>query len=481
MKTNTISRIFSYYLNNDEFNLEVEKAKNEFFDVERGNYLITVDTKLMPYFMEYLVFDFRLENGQSLIEHYYTNNPDKLPLYKLRVYKDLQKNVYGALEAKKINLGKSIDVLVLNTGKRYLVKERNATYELKVGNIFFGRVAKIDGVYELVGADSFAFDVKLSNNIKKLFKTKEKLTPKVAIRYLKEPKQELDVNDSFINISREKQNIYQIKKDFNNMLKEVNEDKMINADLVQRWLIEINFKEDYHSVLNTVYALSDMDLIDDSKANKLIKLTTDLVNNSPRLSLDGKTSVGLSSGESFGSEGFDLRLNKLGGEWLGQANTAMECLKKNEVNKAHKTYDKAFKTAHKEKTTSRFVYTSFANMAVCYIHFGSEYMARKLLETALEIKFNYVFAKKLLKEIDDKKHDAYMAKQIRQIIKNSPSEEIYMFKFKKLSKNYSDAKLCREYYKLTEPLFKVLWRNSYSKKYYNFLKKLNINYNDVQN
>lgn len=475
MKADTIGKIFSYYLNNEEFSSEIERAKNEFFDIKRGNFLITVDSKYMPLFMEYLAFDFKLKNGQSLIEHYYSKNPQKLPAYKLRVYKDLLENVFGLLEAKKINLGKSLEVLMLNTGKSYLVYEHNATYDLKPGHIFFGRVAKINNVYKLVGSDSFIFNIGLDNNLRRRLRTKEKLTPKTVLEHLRAVKESPNIN----NIDIAKKDVKQIKKDFNTLLKEIGQAKMISADLVQKWLSEVDFKEDYRSVLNIVYALSDMKLLNDDRLNSLIELTTDLVNYSPRLSLGGKSSIDLYDKKTFGSEGSNLSLKKLGGECLDQANQAMEHLKKNNIHKAFKLYEKTFKTLCREETSSRFVSSIFANTAVCYLHFGSLHMAKKLLETALEIKPNYKFAKGLLQEINDKKHDIYVAKQIRQGLKTNFIKGDYLYKFKKISKNYSDIKLLREYNKISKPIVEKLWEKSDYNKYYKFLKKLNINFNDV--
>ena len=131
MQPGTIEKIISYYLENKKFQEEIERAKKEFFDSPKDGIVISVNEKYEPYFMEWLIFDFRLKNGKSLVEDYYDRNPRKRPLYEMQVYRDLQDNAYGMAEVQKVYPGEGLDLLMLHTGQKYHVHEHSATFDLK--------------------------------------------------------------------------------------------------------------------------------------------------------------------------------------------------------------------------------------------------------------------------------------------------------------------------------------------------------------
>jgi len=485
MQSGTMDRIFSYYLNNPKFADEIKRAKNEFFEIEEGAHLIAADEKMMPFFMEWLTFDFRLKSGESLLEHYYYNNPKKLALYDLQIYKDLQENVYGILEAKKIDLDKGMKVLVTNTGEQYYVHERSATHGLKVGNLFFARVGRVGDHYELVGSDSFIFNVRINDKLRKSFKTKEKLTPKLAAAYYGGGNDDrIQSPDKLYAEMRGSENeeldILEIKAEFNQLLKNLDAYRLINVDLVQEWLLAGRFRNNSHSLVDIVFSLSKKGPSKE-QLSEILRLTMQLLNYSPQKKLKGKSpnEILQEDKQAFGSQGFESALTCIGGEWPNVANSANRYLREGNIESAFDEFDEVFRIMLKEQNTNRYVFSFFANAAVCYLYSGSEFMARRLLETALEIRGNYEFAKNLLAEIDSGKNNKQLADSIRSIVKAAPKKDRLFKDFEKASLNYSDAKICQEYYKLTTPLFEEIWKASYPKKYADFLKRLKINFDEV--
>jgi hypothetical protein len=468
MQQGTIEKIISYYLESEKFQNEIERAKKEFFNSSKDGIIISIDEKYEPYFMEWLIFDFRLQNGKSLVEDYYHRNPRKRPLYEMQVYRDLLDNVYGMAEVQKVCLDEGLDLLMLHTGKKYFVHEHSATFQLKKGNLIFIRIAKINGQYELASADSFVIPIHLDSQSKKhLINKDKKFTPKDVIGYLS--------NDDrkSMSMETEKIDINEIKIDFNNMLNDLGISGMVSADLVQKWLVNIDFKGRESSLVDILVGLTE-NWPKEKQLNRLIKLSADLANYSPQKVLNGKTPQEMAKENEFGSKGFKSSIRRIGGEWPKYANKATGYLKDYEVPKALNYFEKTFKTLLKEKTTGRYIFSVFANTGVCYLNFGIEFMARKLFEISLELNRNYEFGQKMLSDMDSERGTKQLASSIRFALERDRSKELKSFR--KVAKNYSDKELRRVYYEFFLSGNKIEWESHPAKKYYDFLKQLEIDF-----
>lgn len=470
MHTGTIERLISYYLENKKFKTEIERAMSEFFSLSNEGNTLMIEEKYEPFFIEWLVYDFRLSNGQGLLEDYYERNPRKLPLYEMQVYKNLQNNVYGLLEAQKIDVGEGLKVLVLNTNENFYVQEHSATFQLKKGNVFFGRVAKVGDHWELVGSDSFLFNIKLDSGAKKFFiNKKNKLTPKDTVIFLKEPKEKfIDNNDDDID---------KIKKEFDKLLKEIEVYSLVNTVLIQEWLEKIAFKNKPDPIINIIFCLTK-EKISNSQMEKLVNLFQRFANNSPLKALKGKSPMEMSKTVEAGSKGFSFSVKKLGGKWVNHSNKAMDFLKDKDILKALDEFEETFKFLLKEETTNRYIYKFFSNLAVCNLALGGEYIARQLLMIALELNSNYKFASNLLSILDKRERIEQLAIPIRSVLEHAHTKELK--EFRKKVKNYNDKDLCKAYYEISLADFITEWENSSAKKYYSFLKKLKINFDIVE-
>ncbi|MFH1030691.1 MAG: hypothetical protein V1770_05540 [bacterium] len=156
---------------------------------------------------------------------------------------------------------------------------------------------------------------------------------------------------------------------------------------------------------------------------------------------------------------------------------ATEYLKDFKVLKALDYYEKAFKILLKEKTTGRHIFSVFANMGVCHLYFGAEFTARKLFGISLELNRNYEFGKKVLAEMDSDTGTEQLAETIRFALERARTKKLK--DFWKKAKNYSDADLRRAYYDISLSDHENEWENYPAKKYYDFLKKLEIDFNKV--
>jgi len=179
----SIAKIYEYYFTAPQFKDEVIRALREFFnrpDLEKSGSLNIGNEKSKGFFNEWFLYDFIMTNGRMPLEDFINTNPFNLKALELKLYRDLLDNRFGIFEVLEIELGHSLTIEDLQTGKRWLVFENRGTYDLEKGRIFFGRVGRVGDHYELIGADSFSLQ-DVDDATKKSFrKMKFKITPKEA-------------------------------------------------------------------------------------------------------------------------------------------------------------------------------------------------------------------------------------------------------------------------------------------------------------
>lgn len=184
----SIEKIYQYFFTSSRFDEQVMRAFREFFnkpDLNRGDDLEVGDERGIGFFNEWFLYDFELENDHTPLEEFIISNPYSLIESELRPYRDLLENKFGIFEVLEFALGCNITLKDLQTGKKYLVHEVKATYDLEIGEILFGRVGRVDDHQELIGADSFKMRG-IDEVVKRSFrKMKFKLTPKEAYEIFK--------------------------------------------------------------------------------------------------------------------------------------------------------------------------------------------------------------------------------------------------------------------------------------------------------
>lgn len=181
LPTGTISKIHEYYFSEPKYNDEIFRAMSIFFEnpdlaTERK---IEIADGSDALFNEWFLYDFVMKNNLSPLENFIRENPLKLSRKQLAIYIDLLNNRYGIYEVLKIVRGKSMTVKDLQTNEKFKVYEFNATFNMGVGDVFFGRIGQVAGHFEFVGADCFSMQDVPEATKKSFYKNSLWLTPQI--------------------------------------------------------------------------------------------------------------------------------------------------------------------------------------------------------------------------------------------------------------------------------------------------------------
>ena len=465
MASKRISRLWSYYRNSPKFDDEIARALQEFFAE------ISFSEELDPFFNEWLTFDFKLSSGLTLLEDYYSRNPHKVPLYELQIYKNLQDNVYGVLEVLRVDIDKGLELLVLNTGEKYYVQERQATFFLEKGDLFFNRIIKIDDHFELIGAEGFKIEANLESGLRKLLKDpKSKIDPKLAASmlagYAKNERKEFNLDYSLERIDE--------------LLEKLGISEMINSSLVYKWLSDFDFNNEYNSfaVANIILSLIEHGAKKLPVENELLALISDIANNTSNKKLGGKSPF--EKLKELGDDyvpSFKPEIKKIN-NWEKHLEKATSKMGQRKMEEALDSFYELFENLLDEEITPFYIYRVFANKAVCHQSLGELCLAQKTNDLALKLNKNYDFAIDVKERI--KKHQKHrlssedLASDLRESL---PKEKHPYFKsIIKIMPKLSDKELLRLYHDILEEHEKDHWLDDPSREYFNFLKKLGINF-----
>ncbi len=479
MQKDFISRLLSYYRNSPKFDDEISRALKEFFSEGLKD---VFDEMLEPYFNEWLIFDFKLKNGMTLLEDYYDRNPHKLPMYQLQVCKNLQNNIYGMFEVKQVDVGEGMELLLLSTGEKYYVNEYLGTFDLKKGNVFFNRISKVGDYYEMVGANSFMFDIKLTPSFRKILKSSdEKMTPLDALRFsgLGKSKEGSNRKKARDNNLREF-DLSLVLSELDTLFEKVGISKMINANLVYKWITKIDFKNKIKSVpiIFTINNLIQNPDENEENMREITNLITEIFNNVPDSKIKGKTPA-----EKLKELGDDyvpshkVTFSK-GGKFWDYLEKSSKYMTSGEPRKSIEYFDKTFQQLLKEETTHFDVFRFLANKAVCHVLLSEFYLAKKVNDLALKLNKNYDFAidvKEKIKKI--KKDDSRSTDFVKKIRQNPEVVDHYAFgDLKSRIDKLSDLEIVTEYNRGYEKYQKRAWKYDPARIYCEFLDKLEINF-----
>ena len=191
IKKGTISKVREFYMNNHEYTNDIQRAFKIFFEQNES----FKSGKLSPsifeegFFNEWLTYDFKFSNGKGMLEKYYYENPENIPEYRRKIYKDLIENYFGLFEVIEVFLFKGLKLRRVDDFKEFNVSEVSLTTQVNEGDLFFSRVGKVEDRYELVGCDSAAFRLSEIPEKERRLKIKElskfgKMTPIIALQIL---------------------------------------------------------------------------------------------------------------------------------------------------------------------------------------------------------------------------------------------------------------------------------------------------------
>ncbi len=477
MQKGLIVKLLDYYLGQPKFKHEMERAMHEFFDVPGGQQLATVDEVAAPYFNEWLVYDFRLTNGKSLIDDFYERNPYNKPLYEMQEYHDLRDNIYGLLEAQKVYRGEGMDVLVLHTGEKYFVREHSATFELKNRDLFFGRIGRIGDHWELVGSNSFSLGMSIDKAIKKaLLDPAKKMTPKDALIWYNRTMLNIDEKEAAYEESLT-DDVDEIMERIDQLLRSCDIDMMVNAERIKSWINNLDFKKTH-----AVYAISPMlyGLMNEGQGKHFEDLMAEIIhlaNNTEHFALKGKSPKDIRGEDPDRPTHFDSRITQFGGykSWkmMEKATSAMQLM---DYDLAIDAFEKGFEKMKKEHTTYREIYRIYTNLAICFFTFGEVVQGNECLKIALELNPNYDFGILTKKRLDSGEFDERMASYVRYFLDRSRKRKGWEFELKNKAEKMSASELLQTYFKINKDDEFSRWTLSPAKEYYEFLKQFQINF-----
>ena len=146
------------------------KATEEFFGVKPIDLNEENIESISSLFNEWSVFDFKLQSGTTFLTEYYFKNPNELSKDILDELKQMiETQQFEMLEIESLKRGEWIQAYGLYSGKDYRIYEHSASLEIPNKGMFWGRVAKINGKYLLVGSNPMFIPVTNTQRSKKMY------------------------------------------------------------------------------------------------------------------------------------------------------------------------------------------------------------------------------------------------------------------------------------------------------------------------
>ena len=483
-----LSRPLDYFFSNqDAYDQEAEHSVQEFFYGTTKKDLQEIFTMKMNILQagildEWLLFDFKLKNGNSLIQEYKENN--FITDYEVKLYSDiLNTNFYGFFEARSITINEGLVLCDLKTNQDYDVKEKSATHDLQKGNLFFTRLAMVDSNWEIVGANNIVIPtVKINKDFRKIYlEDKNPITPKMAFDLAASNSQ--PKAGEVLNIDSAKARI-----NFEKELKKAGLDKFVSIDLVEKWLLETDdrFGNKINSLL---FGLSAGNEIDDN----LINTFTDFSNTTPKNSLRGKSSQEIIRKQRNWRPKLNMSITPIGGDkWRHELKKAHSFMAERNARKSIKHFENTFLLLEKEFTANPDIYRFYANAAISYFNYGERFLGKAMLAMALNLNTNYDFGQKVEKDYRQGKYEEIIdngswhrvADQLSKIklfnkikVKYKIEEEIINEIFDKVEEiSKEDIKDIKKLEKILEKKNTKELFNLPSVYYYQFIRKLGINF-----
>lgn len=420
MEKGAISKLLGYYFRNKEFKGEIMRASREFFnrpDLGPGKKLVLKDRGEEEAFNEWLVFDFKLKDGKTLLEDFYKRNPYNLKIDRLQFYKDLQDNTFSIFKVQKIRLGEGLVIKDIFSNKTYNVKEYSATFGLREKQSILARVGKVGDHWELVGANPIVPPIEFNPLAEKeLKKDRNKITLKEMVDefYRKEP-----ISEKPRSVSLE-----QAEENLKKVLKKYDLDKFVDTKKIKKWFYGTRriSKDGIIIGLNILLGLLPYDLKDFSFAyQEVLEAYNDFYLFCPQKELGGKSP--LQKGKEHEQKGIPAQpkmlLTKINlRKWQKYYKKSLDFMKKAEFKKALKNQNKVFQQLLKDKTCAPEIYRFFANKGICHIFLGNLLLGKEMLKIAHNLNPYYDFANQQLKKVKKRFGPKIMKK-------NLPKDELF--------------------------------------------------------
>lgn len=160
---------------------EIERAIREYTNigVNSNREIRFFDENDEDLLADWSVFNFRMQNGRSVLENFIKENPKKLSKKELAAFEEMQYNKYGLYEVGKIKIDEWVELTSVQSGKTYRVIEKLGTRNSRPNSLLLCRVGMADGQWRMFGSNPLEIPKSQEQNMISLFKTStEPITPK---------------------------------------------------------------------------------------------------------------------------------------------------------------------------------------------------------------------------------------------------------------------------------------------------------------
>lgn len=266
----------------------IRKAMAEFFGKAEIYPEMENFEQVQGLFNEWLIFEFKVDSA-TIAAEYYLKNPDSLSNKYLDELKQiLETQFFDILEVAEIKRGEWIKVYPLSKGKTYKVYDIMASSTIPPKGSFWGRLAKVDNRWYLVGSNPLFLPLTYTPRMKKMLFQESKRKSMFAKDVLGFLLPAEDKNVSWqtplsLTLKQLKNKRKKIEKEF--------------AKLAEKYNLKVSFKELVNFVYQENYKTNHADFykdiaklgIPEELIVKKTQLFVNLWNYFPHKSLRGKS------------------------------------------------------------------------------------------------------------------------------------------------------------------------------------------------
>ncbi|MFH1611107.1 MAG: hypothetical protein ABIA83_00695 [Patescibacteria group bacterium] len=415
---------------------EFKRAYKEFFECKED--LVCIEClnerpNVEGWFNEWLLFDFKLKNGRSIIEEFIVGHGDSVSEKEFEVANALKRAQFGLFEVLHIDINKGLLLKNLQTGKDYEVKERSATHQLTQGHLMFSRIVQIGDHYEIVSADTISLPVKLGDHLRKTFlKSKEAISPKDVynIMYSNHENKNIDTKEEgYLKKLVDKDDVLNLDpiiadQELNDFLKKKGILDKVDAILIRKWInseMEDECSMTYLTMLSGLFP----DGLDRDDIDEFMRVIQNLQRTTPQKRLDNKTpQQKVLEDPNREPDIIHDQIPLPPTEWNQNYTQAHQYFSKADYTQAVEEYKDCFISLKDERTTAPEPYRLFANKALAHFAAGERSMGKAMVDIALEMNPNYDFGIQIRARLESGEYDSLIFHGLGDSLRKAKEEGI---------------------------------------------------------
>ena len=248
------------------------------------------DTELWQYYTEWMIFDFVQKSGRSFLIEYILLNPDNLESKVINQFKQIAETYnYSNYQILSIKRGGWIKLENIFTGEIYKVYDKLGSENIPDEGTMFARVARVDGKWYLVGANSPICPITYTERMKRCLREdslekKVKLTPKDLCKLILEQRKNPPKISKLLTKSEIKEKRKELESKF------IRKARKYGANMTFNKLLQIIHEENCTNVLDLWLSLGKKGLTEKFVVEE-VQLLSDIWNHFPHRCLGGKAPI----------------------------------------------------------------------------------------------------------------------------------------------------------------------------------------------